>query len=49
MELLNPIQNGPFLGCSRMGRVQKGPLPKVCHTYPTMMRLGSVKPYLNKI
>ena len=20
---------------------QKGPLPKICHTYPTMIKLGS--------
>ena len=24
------------------GGVQKGPLPKTCHTYPTMMKLGTV-------
>ena len=23
------------------GGGQKGPLPKICHTYPTMMKLGS--------
>ena len=22
---------------------QKGPLPKICHTYPTMMKLDTVK------
>ena len=31
------------------GGVQKGPLPKTCHTYPTMMKLGTVIPYLKKI
>ena len=25
------------------------PLPKICHTYPTMMKLGTVTPYLKKI
>ena len=25
------------------------PLPKICPTYPTMMKLGTVIPYLNKI
>ena len=25
------------------------PLPKICHTYPAMMKLGSVIPYLRKI
>ena len=24
------------------------PLPKICHTYPTMMKLGTVIPYLKK-
>ena len=26
-----------------------GPLPKICHTYTTMMKLGTVIPYLKKI
>ena len=25
------------------------PLPKICHTHPTMMKLGTVIPYLKKI
>ena len=28
---------------------QKDPLPKVCHTYPTMMKLGTVIPFPDKI
>ena len=28
---------------------KKAPLPKICHTYPTMMKLGTVIPYLKKI
>ena len=24
-------------------------IPKICHTHPTMMKLGSVRPYLKKI
>ena len=31
------------------GGGQKGPLPKICHTYPTMMKLGTVVPYPKKI
>ena len=27
----------------------KGPFPKICQTYPTMMKLGTVIPYLKKI
>ena len=45
MELFNPIQDGPFLGCSWMGGGQTSPtphtksppLPKVCQAYPTIM------------
>ena len=48
---LNPIQDGLFRGCSPMGR--RGgflaPLPKIPHTYPTMMKLGTIVPYLRKI
>ena len=46
---INPIQDGFFRGCSRMGGGQKGPLPKICHTYPTMVKLGKVIPYLKEI
>ena len=28
---------------------QKGPLPKIFHTYPTIMKLDTVTPYLKKI
>ena len=28
---------------------KKSPLTKICHTYPTMMKLGTIIPYLNKI
>ena len=31
------------------GRGKKSPLPKICHTYPTMMKLGALIPYLKKI
>ena len=48
---INPIQDGHFWGCSRMGGGgrEKAPLPKICHTYPTVMKLGTVIPYLKKI
>ena len=48
---LNPIDDAPFWGCSRIGGSQKDPLslPKICHTYPTMLKLGTVIPYLKKI
>ena len=31
------------------GGPKRPPLPKICHTYPTMMKLGTVIPYLKKI
>ena len=46
-DLLKPIQDGLFGGCSRM-RSKRSPFPKICHTYPTMMKPGTVIPYLKK-
>ena len=46
----NPIQDGLFRGCSRMeGGLFWPPLPKIRFTYPTVMKLGRVIPYLRKI
>ena len=28
---------------------QKAPLSKICHTYPTIMKRGTVTPYLKEI
>ena len=38
------------MGCSRMegGGGAKRSLRKICHTYPTMMNLNTVIPYLKK-
>ena len=52
---VNPFQDGSFSGYLRMGA--KSPLPththtqltKICHTYPTMIKLGTVITYLKKI
>ena len=38
-----------FSECSRTGQEHKSPLPKICHTNPTMIKLGTVIPYLKKI
>ena len=46
---MNPIQDGLFWGSSRMGGNKKAPLPKICYTYPTIMKLGTVTPYPKKI
>ena len=29
--------------------LKKDPLPQICHTYPTMIKLCTIIPYLNKI
>ena len=31
------------------GETKKPPYLKICHIYPTMMKFGTVKPYLKKI
>ena len=43
---INPIQDGHFRGCSGMAGP---PLPEICHTYSTTMKLGTVIPHLKKI
>ena len=55
-DILNPIQEGTFRGYSQMnekggggrGWGTKGLPPKIFHTYPTVMKLGIVIPYLKK-
>ena len=46
--LRNPIQDELFRGMGEGGN-KKAPLPKICHAYPTMMKLGTIIPYLKKI
>ena len=43
LEALNPIQDGPLRGCSRMGGGKKASLPKICH-YPTIMKYSYTLP-----
>ena len=31
------------------GGPKRPPLPKICNTHPTMVKLGAVMPYLRKI
>ena len=52
--LREPYSGWAFLGLltddGEGGACKKAPpLPKICHTYPTMMKLGTVIPYLKKI
>ena len=44
-EIINPIQDGLL---SDGGGGAKRSLRKICHTYPTMMNLDTVIPYLKK-
>ena len=44
---VNPIQDGPFRGCSRLEWGQEGPLHKICHIYP--MKLGTIIKYINHV
>ena len=49
---LNPIKIGLFGAAHRDGeggRAKSPPLPKICHTYPIIMKLGTLTPYLKKI
>ena len=46
---LNPIQDGIFGAAHGLGGGKKIALPKICPTYPTMMKLDTVTLYLNKI
>ena len=48
-EPLDPIQNGPFQGCSQMEwEAKKLPLLKICHRYATMIKVGTDLPYPRK-
>ena len=45
--LLNLLRIGIF-EAAQGGVEQKGSLPKICRTYLTVMKLGTVIPYLKK-
>ena len=46
---INLIQDGHFRGCSQIGGVKKASLLKIFDTYPTIMKLGTIIPYVKKI
>ena len=53
-DMFNTIQDEHFWGCTQMGMGVRGEgggakRPKICHTYPTMMKLGRVILYAKKI
>ena len=49
MKTLTLFRMGIFGAAHEWGGGQRDPLPKICHTYPTIMKLGTVIPYLDKI
>ena len=49
MKSLGHDEVGPFRVAHEQGEPKSSPLPKVCHTYPIMIKLGTVKPYLTEI
>ena len=40
---------GLFRAAHGCGEAKRSPVLKICHTYPTMMKLSTVIPYLMKI
>ena len=47
--ILALLKMGLFSGLLTDWGTRKSPLPKICLTYPKMMTLGAVVPYLKKI
>ena len=46
---VNPIKDRLFRDFSRLREPKKPPFSKICHTYPTIMKAGTVIHYLRKI
>ena len=46
---LSLFRMGVFRAAHGWRRAKKPPLPKICHTYPTMIKLDTVISYLKKI
>ena len=49
MTFLTLLRMGIFVAAHGWGGAKASPLLKICDTYPTMMKLGTVIPYLEKI
>ena len=47
--IILPYSGWAFFGAAYEWWREKSPLPKICQTYPAMMKLGTVIPYLKKI
>ena len=48
-EFLTLFRVGLFRDAHGWGAKRPPPLPKICYIHPTMMKLGTVVPYLKKI
>ena len=46
--MINTLQDGPFRGYSSMRRAKWSLLRKIFHAYSTMIKFGTVIPYLRK-
>ena len=46
--ILTLLRMGLF-GAANGWEDKKAPIPKICHTYPAVIKLGTVIPYLKKI
>ena len=49
LHLLTLFRIGLFGAAHRWGKGKKICLPKICHAYPAMIKLGTVIPYLKEI
>ena len=49
MTPIEDIQDKPFRGCSRLDLLNGTSLPKICQTYPAMMKPGRAIRYLKKV
>ena len=49
LQNLWPYSGWAFSGLLTDGGAKRSPLPKICDKYPTMMKLATVIPYLEKI
>ena len=49
ITILILFRMGIFGAAHGWGEAKRAPVPKICHTYPTMKKFSTVIPYLKKI
>ena len=49
LSILTVFKMGLFGAGQGWGRAKRPPVSKICNTYPKMMKLGTVIPYLKEI